>query len=354
VARDIRLSMPLVVCRYIGLLFLPVGMSTHYDVARISEFISPGVLVPSLFLAALIVLGFICFVSGRRIIAFCIGWFIITFLPTSNIIPAAAMMTDRYMHIPSIGFAILCALTVSYPAEKLSGEKRQFVRLLRLFPIIIIVLLFSILTIRRNTDWRDTNSLFSRTLLVSPRSVDAHLAIGAMYDLEGNYDSAIKMYQDGLKIEPDNYRILYNMGVSYMKKGWLYQATEALENSRSANPDFAPTHFNLAVSYHQQRRYEEAISEHREALKLNPDLAASRGDLGRIYLKMGKPDLALTELNRALELQQDLIPALIDRATIFMQQGQHEEAERDLRRLESLNVDVGKLRARLGVVSQSH
>ena len=351
VVRDIRLSMPLVVCRYIGLLFLPVGLSTHYDVARISEFASPAVLIPSLFLVAMIVIGIICFLSGRRIIAFCIGWFIITFLPTANIIPTAAMMTDRYMHVPSIGFAIFCALVVGYPAERISQDKRPLTKMLTLFPIIIIILLFSILTIRRNTDWRDTNSLFSRTLLVSPRSVDAHLAIGAMYDLEGDYDSAIKMYQAGLRIEPDNYRVLYNMGVAYMKKGWLYQAIEALEKSRAANAVYAPTHFNLAMAYHQQRRYEEAISEHREALRLKPDLAVSYIDLGRIYIKMEKPELALTELNRALELQPDLVPALIDRATLFIRQGRHEEAEKDLRRLESLHVDVKSLRARLGAAS---
>lgn len=344
VTRDIWLSMPLVVCRYLGLLAFPVNLSTHYDITRVSELGDVLAIFPIMFLAAIIIIGCICFVTGKRAVAFCVGWFLITFLPASNIVPTAAMMTDRYMHMPSIGFAAFLAIAMSYPLKRLPGEEKQLKRMLILFPIVIVLLLLSVLTVRRNTDWRDTKTLFQRTLLVSPRSVDAHLAIGAMYDLEGDHESAIRMYRDGLKVVPDHYRLLYNLGVSYMKKGWLRQGTEALEKSRAANPGFAPAHFQLALCYHQQKRYEEAVAEHRETLRLNPGLAVSHGDLGRLYAQMGKPDLALAELNRALKLQPDLVPALIDRAALFRRQGRHEEAEQDVRRLESMGVDIGKLR----------
>lgn len=347
VVRDVWLSMPLVVCRYIGLLLVPWRLSTHYDVARLSHIADARVLVPSAFLAAAVLIGVVGFFRGRRTLAFCIGWFVITFLPTSNLVPTAAMMTDRYMHIPSIGFAALLAMILTYPIKKMSGAGKPAVRLLALAPTVIVVLLFSVLTVRRNTDWRDTSSLFSRTLLVNPRSVDARLAIGAMYDREGDYNAAIEMYRSALDIVPGHYRVLHNLGLTYMKKGWLRQATDALEKSRAANPDFLATHFNLALSYHEQGRYDEAIAEHREVLRINPRYAASHGDLGRIYIEMGEPGLALKELNRALSIQPDLAPALIDRAGLLIRQGRYEDAERDIRRLGSLGADTGELREKL-------
>ncbi len=345
--RDVWLSMPMVVCRYIGLLLVPCRLSTHYDVTRLTDLADARVLVPSAFLAAVVLIGVVAFFRGRMALAFCIGWFVITFLPTSNLVPTAAMMTDRYMHIPSIGFAALLAMALTYPIKKMSGATNPTVRLLALAPALIVMLLFSVLTVRRNTDWRDTTSLFSRTLLVNPRSVDARLAIGAMYDRAGDYNAAIEMYRSALDIVPGHYRVLYDLGVSYMKKGWLHQAIEALEESRAANPDFLATHFNLALSYHEQGRYDDAIAEHREVLRINPRYAASHGDLGRIYIEMGEPELALKELNRALTIQPDLAPALIDRAGLLIREGRYEDAEQDIRKLASLGVDTSELREKL-------
>jgi len=344
---DIWLSMPLVVCRYIGLLFLPYRLTTHYDVSHISEITQVGALIPIALLAGVATLGVVCFARGRRITAFCIGWFAITFLPTSNLIPTAAMMTDRYMHIPSIGFAVLLAMALTYPTRRTDKDGQSAVRMLALLPAIVVILLFSTLTIRRNADWRDTETLFRRTVFVNPRSVDAYLALGAIHGKAGDHDSAIKMYRVALDISPDHYRVLYNLGVSYGKKGWLREATEALEKSRNTNPDFLAAHFNLALAYHQQKRYTEAIGEHREVLRLDPGYAASHGDLGRIYQEIGELDRALAELDRALEIQPDLAPALIDRAGLLMRQGRREQAEEDLERLESLGMDVRGLRARL-------
>ena len=353
VARDIRLSMPLVVCRYLGLLLVPCRLSTHYDVARISEVFDMRLLIPIVLILAVAAAGIICFMRGQRAIAFCVGWFGLTFLPASNIVPAAAMMGDRYMHAPSIAFAALLAATMFYPVRTFAQNVKPSIRLVALFPVLVAVLLLSVLTIRRNGDWRDTMTLFTRTRLVNPRSVDALLGIGAMYDGKGDYESAIKTYRQALEIEPDHYRVLYNIGVSYLKKGWFYQANQALEKSRDVNPSFPASRVNLALSYHTQKRYEEAIVEHKEALRLDPENAVSHGDLGRIYMETGLAELALTELSRALSIQPALTQALYDRATLFGRLGRKEEAEKDLQQLESLGLDVSELRTKARSAAQT-
>jgi tetratricopeptide (TPR) repeat protein len=241
----------------------------------------------------------------------------------------------------------LLAVALMYPATRTRETDKPVLRLVALLPLIAIVLLFSVQTIRRNSDWRDTEALFNRTLLANPRSLDAYLALGAVKDASNDFDGAIKMYREALEVSRDHYRVLYNLGVTYKKKGWIREATRALERSRDANPEFLVTRVNLALAYHEQKRYVEAIAENKEALRLAPDYAPSRGSLGRIYLETGKPDLALVELNRALEIQPNLAPGLTDRAGILMSRGRVDEAERDLRRLESLGVDTRRLRAKL-------
>jgi tetratricopeptide (TPR) repeat protein len=345
--------MPLVVCRYVGLLLAPFPLSTHYEVSRISQMTDVRFLAPVVFLTVLALAAIVEFRRGKRVLAFSIGWFAITFLPTSNLVPTAAMMTDRYMHIPSIGFSILLAAALLYPVSRMKTADKSALKMLALFPAVAVVLLLSLLTIRRNSDWRDTESLFSRTLFVNPRSVDAQLALGSIKADAGDLDGAIEMYHNALSVSPGHYRILFNLGVTYKKKGWIREATRALEQSRDANPDFLSAHFNLALAYHEQKRYAEAIAEHREVLRLQPDYAPSHGDLGRIYLETGKPDLALPSLNRALAIQPNLTPPLIDRATLFIRQGRFEEAEADIRRLESLGIDTRPLRWQLNAARES-
>ncbi|GAB4350787.1 MAG: tetratricopeptide repeat protein [Candidatus Abyssubacteria bacterium] len=344
--RDVWLSMPMVCWRYLGLLAVPYHQSTHYEVARISEMTDPRFLLPVLFLVTLAVAGVVCFVRGPRWIAFSIGWGAITFLPTSNIVPAAELMSDRYMHAPSIGFAALLAGVVTHSAYAIN-DKKQNLRKPALIPVITIILLFSIMTIRGNTDWRDTATLFRRTLAVNPASIEARLAIGATYIEAGDFEAAIKIYREALTLAPGHYRILYNLGVAFIRKGWFHQAAQTLEQSRSAHPDFLATRLNLALVYHRLKRYDEAISEHREVLRLDPRRATSYGDLGRIYLERGELGLALEHLNRALDIQPDLTPALIDRVLVSAQMGRYGDAERDLAHLDTLGVDTAGLRARM-------
>jgi Flp pilus assembly protein TadD len=334
VIRDIWLSMPLVIWRYIGLSVVPYHLSTHYEVARITDVVDGRFLIPLSLLVLMITSAVTAFIRGKRAFAFCIAWFFITFLPTSNIIPTAAMLVDRYMHTPSMGIAALLGMAAAYPWEAVTLRKRAF-RSLAVIPAILLVLLLATLTIRRNADWRTTFSLFSRTLAVNPQSVDARLALGAVHEKDGEFDSAVNMYLDALKIAPNNYRVLYNLGVTYMKKGWRDHAIRALEHARSANPSFIDTRFNLALAYQQQGRRDEAIAEHEAILKIDPRFALSHGALGRIYLEMGSYDSALAELNQALHEQPDLVPALLDRAQILTRQGRNDLAEDNINKLKA-------------------
>jgi tetratricopeptide (TPR) repeat protein len=346
VLRDVWLSMPLVFWRYVGLLFFPLHLSTHYAASRITSIAAPQFHIPLLLLLGSAASPLFLFFRGKRIAAFCIAWFFITFLPTSNIIPTAALMGDRYMHIPSIGIAGLLGILMAYPVHAALHERNASLMRTAIIASVAVILFHGMLTIRRNTDWRDTYSLFSRTLAVNPQSVDARLALGAVLEKDGLFDPAIEMYRDALDISPENYRVLYNLGGVYMKKGWVSHAARALENSKAANPKFNAARFNLAIAYQQLGRVEDAIAEHKALLELNPHLALSHGALGRLYLQEGNHDLAMQHLNLALREQPKLVPALIDRAELLLLQGHHDLAERDLQTLSSLGVDVKAERSR--------
>ncbi|RJP15559.1 MAG: tetratricopeptide repeat protein [Candidatus Abyssobacteria bacterium SURF_5] len=347
VAGHVWLSMPLVVWRYVRLMLVPYHLSTHYEILRITSLADARFWIPFLALLAVVVMTIALFARGKRALAFCFAWFFMTFLPTSNIIPTAAMLVDRYMHTPSIGIAALIGIACMYPVTVMAGKGSPSYRRLALTPMIALIILFTILTIRRNTDWRDTQSLFSRTLLVNPRSVDARLAIGAVLENEGQLNPAIDMYREALEIDPGNYRVLYNLGVAFLKKGSYLEAIRALEESKTANPIFSATRFNLALAYYHQKRFDRAIAEHTAALELDPHLAVSNGALGRIYLELGEYDLAMKHLNLALRDQPDLVPALVDRIELYMQQERYELAAEDLQRLSSLGFDTRQLHARL-------
>jgi hypothetical protein len=97
-------TMPIVVWRYIGLLFFPVGLSmaygptihTHADLANVAAMLG------------LIGLVAVALAAVRRapVAAMAIGWFFIGLAPFSNLLPNDAMMAERFLYAGLGGFAL--------------------------------------------------------------------------------------------------------------------------------------------------------------------------------------------------------------------------------------------------------
>ena len=116
-----------VMLRYAGRVLVPAGMSASYIWARFPYVSLQGLC------GALLVLGLAAagvMLAGakdrsRRLAAFGIFWYLIGYLPVSNLVPTSIKMADRYQFVPSAGaiLAVLALLWSRLPG--LSANRRR-------------------------------------------------------------------------------------------------------------------------------------------------------------------------------------------------------------------------------------
>jgi tetratricopeptide (TPR) repeat protein len=106
----------------------------------------------------------------------------------------------------------------------------------------------------------------------------------------GNYDGAITQYTDALKNSKD-YRIYYQLGITYKKIGKLTEAENSFQSSIQANPTFDIAYNGLGSTYFQAGKFESAAESFKkfEELTKNKSLKEqAREYIARSLVKLGE------------------------------------------------------------------
>ncbi len=110
-------------------------------------------------------------------------------------------------------------------------------------------------------------------------SAHQYIKIGLSCYHRGDYDEAIKQFQEALKLNPGKAEIHYNLGLTYQAKASWDEAVEEYRKALELNPEDAETHNNLGIVYYNQGDYQKAIEEFKLALSINPDFEIARKNL---------------------------------------------------------------------------
>jgi hypothetical protein len=121
-------------------------------------------------------LGLIVFAVRRseRVVALGLGWFLLTLLPVSNLLPIPIPAAERFLYLPLCGIAMAAAplfgrFTESHPAPARRRGTLLGVGLLAAFAVVVNL---------RHGDWHDDQRLWLATVAVNPRSCGAQSAVG--------------------------------------------------------------------------------------------------------------------------------------------------------------------------------
>jgi len=165
----------------------------------------------------------------------------------------------------------------------------------------------------------------------------------------GNYDGAVKHYQEALKTSKD-YRIYYQLGVTLRKQNKLTAAEDAFNESIKSNPNFDAAYNGLGGTYFQDGKYSEAIESFKKfeqlaSKKQHKDqakeyIARSYVRLGEAVKKEGNYNKAIEHFNEALK-NHPLDAAYILLASTLYENGDYDksiEASEQVLNLKSSNL----------------
>ena len=149
-----------VLIRYLKLVVLPYPMSYYYGYAYITpQDISAPLPLLSLLIYTLIFVAAIVFYWRKPLVSFALLFYLISIsVYTDLIAPIPGVMADRFLLVPSIGFCLIVvfglftAFKQSITEDSLNFNTLKNPLKYTLFAILVI---YSIATISRNTDWKD-------------------------------------------------------------------------------------------------------------------------------------------------------------------------------------------------------
>ncbi len=310
----------LTMCRafvyYIKLILLPLKLSIDYPFSISTSFFELPVIISIVGLMFILLLG-IKVNKYSREISFGIFWFFIGLMPVSNLVPLRALVAERFLYLPSIGFCIVVSvlLTKLYefnPRNETSPLARGQLKYFKKFAVVFFILIlcfYSIRTIIRNSDWKNNYNLWLSMVKSSPDSPKAHYALGDIYYKEGNYDQALEEFKKALELNQNFAEIYNNVGLIYEQKGLYNEALREYEKALKMSCIFDNTyihiHNNMGNAYTRMNLYNKAILQYKKALELNPNYPQAHFNLGVIYHKQGRFDEATKEYEKVVKLSPD-------------------------------------------------
>ncbi|HWP60458.1 MAG TPA: tetratricopeptide repeat protein [Candidatus Acidoferrales bacterium] len=143
-----------------------------------------------------------------------------------------------------------------------------------------------------------------------PRRVEELYNAGYLLTLWGEYEQALKLYDESLAIQPTAEAYTYK-GWTLGQMGEYQRAIEEAQKAIRVDPDFGNPYNDIGVYLMELGRDDEAISYllKAKAAKRYCCYQFPHFNLGRIYLKKGLYEKARDEFKKALQIDPTYEPA---------------------------------------------
>jgi Flp pilus assembly protein TadD len=167
---------------------------------------------------------------------------------------------------------------------------------------------------------------------IKEQFLDAYsfLRAGMANERTGNYPAAVKAYERGLAVEPDNVELLNSLGFALFQQGKSKEAVVALEKALAVDPKHWKSHNNLALAAIDVGELELAEAHYRESLAIKPQ-PEIYNDLGFVLERQGLTEEATEAYRKAIKLEPELASAHFNLGSSLARSGKFGEAESHLR-----------------------
>jgi tetratricopeptide (TPR) repeat protein len=238
--------------------------------------------------------------------------------------------------------------------------------------------------------------LYERALLLRPRNPAAQAGMASASErlslqqlADRDQDAALATLIRAQQAEPDNQRILYDLGIledqmklyldsaatlehlvalkpaepgayyalgrTDLDLGQLELAEKAFETYLQARPQDASAHFGLGKIYAQGLQFDKAEKEFQQSLRIQPKQVETYYELGQLSLQQDRYEAAMANFTKALERDPHHGGALVGLGTACFKTKQYDLAKKWLQKAIAVAPDyqpghyyLGLTLARLG------
>lgn len=250
---------------YLGLMVFPRNLAMDYyptSLAPSTGLGEPATLGALALLAALALVTLYAIRKGS-VAGFGAGWFVITFLPMSNLfIRSNEPVAEHYLYLPAVGFAIavvsgLVSLSARWPLCR---------------PVLFVLALAAVVALGvrtdlRNREWEEPDRVFKASLEVFPKSQRLWNNLACFYLGRKRFEEALPAIERAIELAPREAISHYNHAYALRKMGRFAQAKKAYETAMLV-PDYLEPRVGLAFLLIQMKDFAGAVKMYDRILKM--------------------------------------------------------------------------------------
>ena len=236
-------------------------------------------------------------------------WYLVMLVPVIGIIQVGEQgHADRYTYLPHIGLFLLGV----WLAADVIGVRRsrpQFAVAAAVAIAIIAALAWRAFI--QTSNWRNSETLWTHALAVSPDNDVAHNNLGYLCGDRGELDKAISHFESAARIRSGKRDAHYDLGSAFVqmnladdlaRKGRSDEAMVHYEEAIRLQPNYADAYYNRGSVLFAKGRTDEAIADLEKTLEIQPNDADAHTGLGNALLRKGSLREAIAQYEEALAL----------------------------------------------------
>ncbi|MFT5369250.1 MAG: hypothetical protein ACI8V2_004225 [Candidatus Latescibacterota bacterium] len=227
----------------------------------------------------------------RRFLSGVLGalFFMVAFAPVSNfVVVIGTILGERLLYLPMVGMALFVGAVAS---RFYVGEHRPYL-------VVGLVVLLGALGVRtgvRNADWKNDVTLFLAAIDDGNRSAKVYYNLGVGYRKQGQYQEALKAFEQLAELKADDAGSWNYLGIVYAEQERYAEAAEAYARAVALDSTQVDLWKRLGEMYAKTENWPGSEAAFLKVLAVHSDDVDARFELAKVYYHLEKVTRAIRQ-----------------------------------------------------------
>ena len=312
---------------YVRNIFFPFWLNIRYPDLVSQSFMEYKIITAITIIAVIAVIILWNLKKGDKRLFFCIAWFIIFWLPVSNIIPISTKMADRYIYMAFPGLVLLFSLYV-FPLFNVAAKKTYISgAVVSMIAVLLIVCYFAPFTIARNRTWKDSGTLWAESLRMFSDNAIAHNNLGVhLLYFEKEYQKAEHHFTEAIRLKPESLEPYENLYAVFLTQGQYGRAAACGKTVIQRFPGNAVWYYKTGFALAEMKKHEEAIYCYQKAIDIDADFTEALYYSGVSFSEQGDDKKAEEYFRKVLKKDSVHAASINNLGTLLIKKRNFDEA----------------------------